>query len=194
MGRITGRIVAVTVALILSTGFSPTYAASTALILKTGSFTLSKESQSISGISLTFDDSASSVFGVELEWRKDDGTAFGAEVFGFSNDWRSNVATSGDNDTFAWMFNLKKYFAPSNTINPYIGAGIGFASADFSGPGGSATGSDFAIQAMAGLEVRVEKVGFYTEIKWFNSKPEDDFGDDIDVSGTGVFAGISIFF
>ncbi len=45
-----------------------------------------------------------------------------------------------------------------------------------------------------GVTVRAKKIGLYTEVKSFSSEPEDDFGDDIDVSGTGFFSGISFHF
>ncbi len=47
---------------------------------------------------------------------------------------------------------------------------------------------------MAGVTVRAKKIGLYTEVKSFSSQPEDDFGDDIDVSGTGFFGGIGFHF
>lgn len=177
-----------------SLGVSPAMADPVALIIKAGSFKLSDESQSISGISLTFDDKASGVFGGELEWRTKENVAFGAELLLYSNDWRSGVGTTGDNDTLALMVNAKRYFAVSKNVFPFVGAGVGFASVDFTGPGGSASGSDLAVQAMAGIEFRADKIGFYTEAKYLTSKPEDDFGAEIDVTGVGLFAGLSITF
>lgn len=181
-------------AIVASLSAGPAMADSVALIVKAGSFKLSDETQAISGISLTFDDKASGVFGGELEWRRNDNIAFGAELLLYSNDWRSGLGTVGDNDTLALLVNAKKYFAATKHVLPFIGAGIGFTSADFSGPGGSVSASDLALQAMAGIEFRGEKVGFYTEAKYLTSKPEDDVGANIDVSGVGIFAGVSITF
>lgn len=173
---------------------SPTMADPVALIVKAGSFKLSDESQSISGLPLTFDDKASGVFGGELEWRTKENVAFGAELLLYSNDWRSGASTTGDNDTLALMVNAKRYFAVSKNVFPFVGAGLGLASVDFSGPGGSASGSDFAMQAMVGIEFRAEKIGFYTEAKYLTSKPEDDVGAEINVTGVGLFAGLSVMF
>jgi len=168
--------------------------ADSALIVKTGSFKLSDDTQGISGgISLMFDEDASSVFAIEYEWGIDK-VVLGGELLGYSNDWDSSVATSGDNDTLAIMFNVKRYFEIHKSIEFYIGGGIGIASVDFDGPSGSATGDDLALQVMAGVTVRAKKVGLYTEVKSFSSEPEDEFGDDIDVSGTGLFGGISFHF
>jgi len=193
--KLLKRLAAAPLALALGLSFSTTANADpVALIIKTGSYTLSDESQRISNITLTFEDKADGLFGLELEWRQPTGTAFGLELLRFTNDWRSNVGTRGDNDTLALLFNVKKYFNASKVVRPYIGAGIGVASVDFTGPGGSASGEDLALQAMGGIEFRGQKVGFYTEVKYLSSKPEDDVGANINVSGTGLFAGLSIFF
>jgi opacity protein-like surface antigen len=168
--------------------------ADSALIVKAGSFELSEDTQGISGgISLMFDKDASSVFAIEYEWGIDE-VVLGGELLGYSNDWDSSAATSGDNDTLAIMFNVKRYFEIHKSIQFYIGGGIGIASVDLDGPSGSATGDDLALQVMAGVTVRAKKVGLYTEVKSLSSEPEDDFGDDIDVSGTGFFGGISFHF
>ncbi|BAU49472.1 hypothetical protein SVA_2924 [Sulfurifustis variabilis] len=171
-----------------------TFADGGVIIIKTGTFTLSEESQSISGISLAFDDSASGVFGIELEWRMAGGTGLGVELVRYVNDW-DPVFGKGDNDTTALLFNAKKYFAVSPTVQPYVGAGIGFAGVDFEGPGGSASASDLALQAVAGIDFRLgEKFGVYTEAKYLTSEPEDDEGDNVDVTGTGFFLGLTIGF
>lgn len=167
--------------------------ADSALIIKTGSYTLSDETQGLGGDTLTFDEDASGVFAIEYEWGIDK-VALGVELLSYRNDWDSSIATSGDNDTLATMLNVKRYFEIGKSIQFYIGGGIGIASVDFDGPGGSASGDDFALQVMAGVTVRAEKIGLYTEVKSFSSEPEDDFGDDIDVSGTGLFGGISFHF
>ncbi|MDH3670687.1 MAG: porin family protein [Gammaproteobacteria bacterium] len=172
------------------TCLGPPAQADSALIVKAGSFELSDDTQNISGVSLVFDEDASSVFSIEYEWGIDE-VVLGGELLSYSNDWDSGLATSGDNDTLAIMFNVKRYFEISEPIQFYIGGGIGIASVDFDGPGGSADGDDLALQVMAGVTFRLKAVGIYTEVKSFSSEPEDDFGDDIDVSGTGLFGGIS---
>lgn len=181
-------------AVCVSMAFAPLARADWDLILKTGSYTLSDDSQRIENISLTLDDSASSVFGVEGQWYARPDVAIGGEYFQFSSDWTSGIGTSGDIDASALMFNIKKYFNTEKAVQPYIGAGLGFAGIDFTGPGGSTTGSDIAFQAMAGVAVKGKKVGFYSELKWFSSEPEDDVGEEVDIGGTGLFAGVSLHF
>lgn len=164
------------------------------LIVKTGAFKLSKDSQTVSGVGLTFDDSASGVFGIEGQYRLRPDVTLGGELLRYKNDWKSSIGTSGDADTTALMFNIKKYFNTSKKVQPYIGGGIGFASTDLNGPGGTGTGDGLALQAMGGVELRFKKVGFYSELKWLGAKPEDEAGEKIDVSGVGLFAGVAIHF
>ena len=172
----------------------PATAGSVTLILKAGDFRLSEEAQSIEDISLFLDEETSGVFSAELEWRNNDNVSFGGELLMYGADWSSDFGTGGDLDTLALLFNVKRYFAVSKYVFPFVGAGIGVASLDFDGPGGSASASDLALQAIVGIEFRAEKVGVYIEGKYFTSAPEDDFGDEIDVTGTGVFTGLSFTF
>jgi hypothetical protein len=175
---------------------SSAVAAETAVIIKTGQFTLSKDSQEIfMNIPRQFDDRSSSVIGGELEWRMKDGISLGGEVTLYQNDWvtPSNPLSSGQVDTVIVMFNAKKYFAVSEIVHPYVGAGVGVAVTDFSG---AITGnsSGLAIQAVGGIEFRWDKFGLYTELKALSADTEDDLNEEVDVSGTGVFVGLSIFF
>lgn len=176
-------------------GISLTANADGTIVIKAGSFKLSDDTQDLSGgISLTFDEDASGVFGVEGEWHVSDKVAIGGELLSYSNDWDSNVGTSGDVDTIALMFNARRYFGIGKLLRFHIGGGIGFASTDFEGPGGSVSGDGIALQAMGGLRVQRGKLGFFSELKLFVSEPEDDLGDEIEVSGTGLFAGITFAF
>jgi opacity protein-like surface antigen len=174
---------------------SSAVAAETAVIIKTGQFTLSKDSQVILNEPLQFDDSSTGVFGAELEWRMKDGISLGGEVTLYQNDWVSTLSplNSGAVDTVIVMFNAKKYFAVSEIVHPYVGAGVGVAVTDFSG---AITGnsSGLAIQAVGGIEFRWDKFGLYTELKALSADTEDDLNEEVDVSGTGVFVGLSIFF
>ena len=167
----------------------------TALILKTGQFTLSEDSQVVLFDRLEFDDKSSGVFGAELEWRMPDGLSLGGELTFYRNDWASAffLFDSGQVDTTILMFNVKKYFTASKVIHPYIGAGAGVAVTDFSG---TITGnsSGLALQAIGGIEFRWDKVGLYTEFKALSADTEDDLDHQVDVSGTGIFAGLSIYF
>ena len=163
------------------------------LIVKLGAFQLSKDSQTVSGVGLTFDDTASGVLSIEGQYRMKPDLTLGGELLGYTNDWDSSIG-SGDMDTGVLMFNIKKYFNTTKKVQPYIGGGVGFAATDLNGPGGTGTGSGLALQAMGGVELRFNKVGFYSELKWLGAKPEDEDGEKINVSGVGLFAGAAIHF
>jgi len=173
----------------------PVAAGSIAFIAKAGTFKVSKDRQIIDGGLVIIDDSASGVFGLELEWRQTDGIAFGLEYVQYEND----VSTTGSSlrstmDTVAILGNVKKYFRPTATVNPYIGAGIGAAAIDFNGDLITGSAGGLAAQMMGGVEFQWEKVGLYTELKYLYAEPEDDFNQKAKGSGTGAFAGIRIAF
>jgi hypothetical protein len=91
----------------------------------------------------------------------------GAELLGYSHDWDSSVATSGDNDTLSIVFNVKRYFEIRKSIQFYIGGGIGVASIDFDGPSGSATGDDLALQVMGALRFARRRLDFIPRLSRF---------------------------
>lgn len=168
------------------------------MIFKMGSFQLASASQQIvvSGLlgSTRNFSSAGLAYGLEGEWRMQTGFAFGMEVLGYSQDWTTTgFAESGDLAVTNIFFNAKKYFRPGTTVQPYLGAGIGAASTTF---GGDITGSagGAAIQGMAGIAFRWQQVGVYTEFKYESARVEDAAGVKVDVSGTGLFAGMSVYF
>jgi len=171
-----------------------------AVIVKTGSVSLTNRNQSIqttSGASVPteFDSKASGPFGLEGEWRLDDGYALGVEYLRYSNDLTaSGSGSTSTMDVTGLMFNGKKYFAPGGIYHPYLGAGVGAARANFSGAALSGDTSNYALQAMGGLEMRWERFGVYTELKVFSAKTKDDAGNTIDASSRGVFVGVSAMF
>jgi len=171
-----------------------------AVIVKTGSVSLTNRNQSIqttSGASVPteFDSRASGPFGLEGEWRLDDGYALGVEYLRYSNDLTaSGSGSTSTMDVTGLMFNGKKYFAPGGIYHPYLGAGVGAARANFSGAALSGDTSNYALQAMGGLEMRWERFGVYTELKVFSAKTKDDAGNTIDASSRGVFVGVSAMF
>jgi opacity protein-like surface antigen len=171
-----------------------------AVIVKTGSVSLTNRNQSIhttSGASVPteFDSKASGPFGLEGEWRLDDGYALGVEYLRYSNDLSaSGTGSTGTMDVTGLMLNGKKYFAPGGIYHPYLGAGVGAARANFSGAALSGDTSNYALQAMGGLEMRWKQYGIYTELKEFSAKTKDDAGNTVDVSSRGVFVGISAMF
>jgi hypothetical protein len=163
------------------------------LIAKAGSFQLANDAQTIIGLPRSFS-AASVAYGIEGEWRMENGLAFGLEFFGHTQDYTTTASTeSGDMVVTNVFLNMKKYFRPNDLVQPYIGVGIGAASSSFSGAiTGSAGG--FAMQGMTGIALRWQRFGIYTEFKYESAEVEDAAGTMVDASGTGLFAGLSVHF
>lgn len=170
-----------------------------ALALKLGSFKLAEESQSILSAVRAFDTSPSSVFALEGEWFVRPDTSFGLEVVSYSSDYStpSNPTGAGAADTIAVLFNARRYFLPGSVWQPNLGLGVGAASVDFSATGaGGITGSTggLALQAVAGVQWRRDRLALRAEYKYLNVDTEDDNSQKVDMSGSGFFLGIGFYF
>lgn len=176
-----------------------------ALIFKLGRFTLASESQTLLGGTRSF--SATNVaYGVEGEWRFQNGFALGVELFGHGQEYSTAGATgSGDMTVTSFLFNAKKYFRPAAVVQPYLGVGLGSMVTDFS-PGDSSgtagiTGSavGFAFQGMAGVAFRWRHFGIYSELKYVSAETEGTEAltgtkETVDASGIGLFGGLNVQF
>lgn len=175
------------------------------LIFKLGRFTLASESQTILGSSRSF--SATNVaYGVEGEWRFQNGFALGVELLGHGQEYSTAGATgNGDMTVTSLLFNAKKYFRPTAVVQPYLGIGFGSTATDFS-PGDSSgasgiTGSavGFAFQGMVGVAFRWRHVGIYSELKYVSAETEGTEAltgtkETVDASGIGLFGGLNVQF
>lgn len=165
-----------------------------ALMLKPGAFTLSSDTQTILGTQRVFDDSSSSVLAFEGEWFLRPDISFGVEVLRFSNDYATPLTlTTGSTDTTAVLVNAKRYFLPASAWQPYIGAGLGSAAVDFSGTITGST-SGFALQAVGGIQWRSGNFAVRGEYKYLKADTEDDSGQKVDMSGSGLFLGVGFYF
>lgn len=170
------------------------------LTIKTGFLHLVDDSQSIAGATRAFDDSANNPFAVEGEWRpvSGDRVSIGGEILRYSNRFgRVGVPGAANEDrvwTHAVLVKSKYFFGSDQRFQPYLGGGIGLSGAyDDSGPiEGVAQG--IAAQAVIGMRLRGERVGFNAEYMYLHARAEDDKGDKIDTSSHGVFLGVSFFF
>lgn len=164
-----------------------------ALMLKVGGFQLSHDAQTIDSAARAFDDSADDVYGLAWEARHNDGAAFGVEFFRFTNEWEGPGTARGDTNARGLMFTMKKYMLPAGNVYPFIGAGVGALHA-------TVGGLDFdpalglALQLVGGAELRFDSVGLYAELKGLYAEPGNIWGDDINLSGIGLFGGLSILF
>jgi len=164
-----------------------------ALIASAGTFKLANGNQVIGGLPSTYDTTSKSVFGVEAEWRRGAGIAVGGEVFTYRNDLVSTGAIpNARQEVLAIMVNGKYYFRAASWLYPFVGVGIGLATAAYSGGfRGNATG--LAYQGLAGLEFRFKPVGLYVQYKNLASTI-GDAGKEVKVGGSGILAGVSIIF
>ncbi|HYS76073.1 MAG TPA: DUF2846 domain-containing protein [Burkholderiales bacterium] len=162
-----------------------------ALIANGGGFKLANASQTVAGVASTFDTTSKPALGVEAELRNKAGFAVGGEIFYYKNDL---VATgvSAKQQVLALMANGKYYFRVADWFHPFVGVGVGYADAAYSGDlKGSAGGAAF--QGLAGMEFRFEHVGLLVQYKYLASTTGKG-GADVKVGGGGVLAGVSIAF
>lgn len=165
------------------------------LILKAGSLGLSKDRQTVLATDFAFDDSASSPFAFEIYYQDREGIAYGGEYLSYTANFTTiGLTDSHDVDVQIILANAKKYFRIRSPLQPFVGAGIGFASTDISGPTIAGSTSNIGYQLMAGVEYRRSNIGVYGEYKYLAAKTEDDNGEKIDVSGSGIFAGVVFHF
>ena len=164
-----------------------------ALIASAGTFKLSDERQTVVGFPSAYDTTSKSVFGVEAEYRFASGFAVGGEFFTYKNDLVSTATIpNAEQKVHAVMVNGKYYFHAADWLYPFVGAGVGQATASYSGGfTGSATG--LAYQGMAGFEIRFKPVGIYLQYKYLGSEVGDT-GREVKAGGSGVLGGISISF
>jgi len=183
------KIIRVTVLIAMLGAGSLVHAANGSSInIKTGSYRISEATQNIGGTTVTFDDSSSSVFSVEYERGFGKDLSWGVEVLSYSNDIIAGSSAS-DASTAIVMGTVRKYFDVSKHVQPYIGAGAGVSVVTIFG-----SGSGLAFQGMAGVKFPFDSISAILEYKFVSSEPEDDFGDSVDISGSGIFAGIAINF
>lgn len=159
------------------------------IIVRTGSFTMATKTQTI-GSTVSFDTKSTSVYSVEYEHMMQNNLAWGGEVIGYSNTYYSGAGTS---DSFHLMFNLRKYFDVSKHIQPFFGGGLGASTVTLGGVG-TGNGGGFGYQVMAGVKFPFKTVSVVAEYKMISAKPDDKVGSSVDISGTGLFAGVSFNF
>jgi len=165
-----------------------------ALIASAGTFKMANGDQAVAGLPSTYDTTSKSVFGIEAEWRSGAGFSVGGEIFSYKNDLVSPTAANSNAQqaVLAFMVNGKYYFRAASWFYPFVGAGIGVASATYSG-GFTGSASGLAYQGLAGMEFRFKPVGVYVQYKNLSAKTGDT-GKEVKVGGSGVLAGISISF
>lgn len=165
-----------------------------AVIAKTGAFKLSSTSQTIAGLTTSYDKSSKPVAGLEAELRHQDGFAVGAELFYYKNDLTvPGAALQATQTVVSGMLNGKYYMEVADWFYPFLGAGVGFAGASFAGDfQGKSSGPLF--QGMLGADLRFSSVGLYLEYKYLSATTQDSANQKIKVGGSGFLVGISVAF
>ena len=153
--------------------------------LKLGSFTMAKKSQAV-----TFDTTSTSVFSLEYERKMRNNMSWGGELISYQNDYASG---SGYAESTHVMFNFRKNFVVTKHFQPFMGVGIGASSATLGGVGSGSAGG-LGLQVMAGIRIPFEEVTMIAEYKIISAKPDDEFGNSVDISGRGLFFGVGMNF
>ena len=162
-----------------------------ALIAKGGAFKLANANQTVAGSASTFDTASKPAVGIEAEFRHKAGFAVGGEGFYYKNDL---IATGvvAKQQVVALMLNGKYYVPVADWFHPFVGVGVGYADAVYSGDlKGTAGGPAF--QGLAGMEFRFGGVGVLVQYKHLASTTGKT-GSDVKVGGSGALAGVSIAF
>ncbi len=165
------------------------------LMLKVGAMSLSSSTQFIVGADRSFDKSTSLPYGVDIYYRFSSGLTVGGELIQYTANFTTvGLSDEHDVDVTLVMANVKKYFRNETKLQPFIGAGLGTVVVDISGPAVSGSSTGVAFQLMGGLEYRMSNIGFFGELKYIDAMSESDNNEKVDVSGTGIFTGITFHF
>lgn len=179
--------------LIVSLCVMPAASAEDALILTVGAFHLSHNQQNLSGTTTRLGTNAGSAFNIAWEQRHYNGIAYGAEYLIFRNAL-SQPGRTGTATSQLFMLTLKKYARPAAHIYPYIGVSAGLADTALGGIRG-ATGVGPAVEIDGGVEFEwAHMIGLYTELRGIYAQPGDIYGTHVNISGVGIYGGVSMLF
>lgn len=187
------RTVSSTLVLVLLFFVTPLSYAEDALILSVGTLHLSHTQQNLAGNTTQFAGETSTNYDIAWEQRHYNGIAYGAEYLMFSDSLNQN-GTPATATARLVMATLKKYHRPWRNVYPFIGVGAGLADTTLDHiPGRNGVG--VALEVDGGVEVEwARSVGFYTELRALYAQPGDLYGTSTNVSGIGLYAGISLLF
>ena len=172
---------------------APSAFAEDALILTIGATHLAHTHQTVAGQNSALSTAGNRVFGIAWEQRHYNGIAYGGELL-LSNNTISNTSGNGDVASRLFLLTLKKYHRPWAHVYPYIGAGVGVADTHVSGVNGG-TGVGPALEVDGGVEFEwAHSIGFYTELRGLYVPGGVIYGTRVNMSGVGLYAGVSLLF
>jgi len=165
-----------------------------AVMLKVGTLSLAATTQFIVATDRSFDDS-SSPFGIEAYYQFSSGMTVGGELMQYTTNFTTvGLNDNHDVDVTLLMANVRQYFRRDTDLQIFIGVGLGSVKTDVSGPSVTSNASGLAYQLMGGVEYRFDNIGVFGEIKYIDAVSKSDDDEKIDVSGTGIFAGVVFHF
>lgn len=164
-----------------------------AFLFKGGTVRLADSSQQLDFGARNLDERSRSTYAVNIEARKRNGVAFGAEYLTYRHDFTPPATPQeGEARTRALMFVAKKYFFDRGPVHPYFGAGIGAGRTSVSFVSATKSFSDdeftTVLQAVLGIELRFDNLSFVFEGKHLYHDIEGG-GNEFDPTATGLFAG-----
>jgi len=165
------------------------------LQIKTGSLSVANGTQTILSQDRLFDKSTSGLLGLGIDYQSSSGLSLGGEIL----NYKAHFVTSGLNDShevnvYALLANAKQYYLTDSVFQPYLGVGIGVAVTSISGPSIRGNTAGLAYQLLAGMEYRYANLGFFAEAKYLGANTRDSNNQNVDVSGSGIFAGVSFHY
>ncbi|TDY00467.1 porin family protein [Thiohalophilus thiocyanatoxydans] len=162
------------------------------IVLKSGIYTLDTTRQTILSNKTTYEDDVDSELALEYEYRINDHVGVGVEYTTFTGNFIV-LDTPGETDSELLMVNARRYFDMGQHVKPYFGGGLGFSRVEMSGAiGGDASG--MGLQGMVGVEFPFDRFGLVAEYKFISSEPDDGSGEEVDLSGSGLFFGALVRF
>ncbi|MHB8254759.1 MAG: hypothetical protein ACYDEV_13920 [Acidiferrobacter sp.] len=172
---------------------APSAFAQDALILSVGAMNLAHNHQTIAGNDSALQAGTSGTYGVAWEQRHYNGIAYGAEYLIYNNQISAG-GHDGQVTSRLVMFTLKKYHRPAPHIYPYVGVSAGLADTSVTGVSGG-TGLGPALEVDGGVEFEwAHSLGFYTELRGIYAPSGSIYGTRANVSGVGLYAGLSLLF
>ena len=182
--------VAVLALLLFST---PSAFAQDALVLSVGTMHLSHNRQTLAGTDSVLQTGSTGTYGVAWEQRHYNGIAYGAEYLIYNNE-TSNATQTGSVTSRLLMLTLKKYHHPQAHIYPYVGVSAGLVNTSVTGVNGG-TSAGPALEVNGGVEFEwAHSLGFYTELRGIYAPSGALYGTHVNVSGVGLYAGLSLLF
>ncbi len=186
------RIITLSI-LLISILAIPAAFAEDALIVTLGAFHLAHTTQSVAGIPTYFSAGTNNDYNIAWEQRHYNGIAYGAQYTIFNSHARQ-ASHAGSITTRLFMATLKRYIHPWPYTYPFIGASVGLADVNHNEVTGRAgVGPAFAVDGGVEFEL-AHMVGLYTEIRALYAQGGDIYGTNTNVSGVGVYGGLSFLF